>query len=130
LLSLLSYRTQDYQPRDGPTLLPWSLIEKMPYSWISWRHFPNWSTILCDNSSLCQVDTNLVSTVRESCCFFFFFPSSFQFDYSSLFPFPYLITFSSPGFSFPFLPVLYLCFLECLSGFHFQLHKAAYLCII
>jgi hypothetical protein len=30
---------------------PWSLIEKMPYSWISWRHFPNWSSFLCDNSS-------------------------------------------------------------------------------
>jgi hypothetical protein len=43
-------------------LLPWSLIEKMPYSWISWRHFPNWSSFLCDNSSLCQVDTKLAST--------------------------------------------------------------------
>jgi hypothetical protein len=32
----------------------WSLIEKMPCSWISWRHFPNWSSFLCDNSSLCQ----------------------------------------------------------------------------
>jgi hypothetical protein len=30
---------------------PWPLIEKMPYSWISWRHFPNWSSFLCDNSS-------------------------------------------------------------------------------
>jgi hypothetical protein len=43
LLSLLSYRTQDYQPRDVTTHKglshPWSLIEKMPYSWISWRHF-------------------------------------------------------------------------------------------
>jgi hypothetical protein len=68
LLSLLSYRTQDYQPRDGPThkgpFPPWSLIEKMPYSWISWRHFPNWSSFLCDNSSLCQVDTKLPSTDR------------------------------------------------------------------
>ena len=36
---------------------PWSLIEKMPYSWISWRHFLNWSSFLCDNSSLSQVDT-------------------------------------------------------------------------
>jgi hypothetical protein len=36
---------------------PWSLIEKMPYSWISWRHFLNWSSFLCDNSSLCQVNT-------------------------------------------------------------------------
>jgi hypothetical protein len=33
----------------------------MPYSWILWRHFPNWSSFLCDNSSLCQVDTNLAS---------------------------------------------------------------------
>ena len=40
--------------RDPP---PWSLIEKMLYSWISWRHIPNWSSFLCDNSSLCQVDT-------------------------------------------------------------------------
>jgi hypothetical protein len=38
-------------------LPPWSLIEKMPYSWISWRHFPNWSSFLSDNSSLCQLDT-------------------------------------------------------------------------
>jgi hypothetical protein len=32
-------------------LLLWSLIEKMPSSWISWRHFLNWSSFLCDNSS-------------------------------------------------------------------------------
>jgi hypothetical protein len=38
-------------------LPPWSLIEKMPYTWISWRHFLNWSSFLCDDSSLCQVDT-------------------------------------------------------------------------
>jgi hypothetical protein len=45
LLSLLCYRTQDHQPRDTTThigLGPPSLItEKMPYSWISWRHFLN-----------------------------------------------------------------------------------------
>jgi hypothetical protein len=41
---------------------PWSLIEKMPYSWISWRHFLNWSSFLCDNYSLCQVDRKLAST--------------------------------------------------------------------
>ena len=29
----------------------WSLIERMSYSWISWRHFLNWSSFLCDNSS-------------------------------------------------------------------------------
>jgi hypothetical protein len=44
LLSLLSYRTQDSQPmvgtiHKGPT--PLSLIEKMPYSCISWSHFLN-----------------------------------------------------------------------------------------
>jgi hypothetical protein len=32
-------------------LPPWSLIEKMPYSWISWKHFPNSCSFLCDNSS-------------------------------------------------------------------------------
>ena len=47
------------------TFPPWSLIEKMPYSWISWRHFPNWSSFLCDNSSLCQVDTKLASTMTN-----------------------------------------------------------------
>jgi hypothetical protein len=47
LFSLFSYRTQDHQPRDGTThngLGPpprWPLIEKMPYSWISQRHFLN-----------------------------------------------------------------------------------------
>jgi hypothetical protein len=29
---------------------PWSLIEKMPYSWISWRHFLNWSPFLYNSS--------------------------------------------------------------------------------
>ena len=60
LLSLLSYRTQDYQPSNGAThngpSQAWSPIEKMPYSWISWRHFLKGSFILCDNSTLCQVD--------------------------------------------------------------------------
>jgi hypothetical protein len=32
-------------------LLPWSLIEEMPYSWISWRHFPNWSSFLIITSA-------------------------------------------------------------------------------
>jgi hypothetical protein len=60
LLRLLSYRTQVYQPRYGTThngpSHPWLLIEKMPYSWISWRHFLKGGSFLCDNSSLCQVD--------------------------------------------------------------------------
>jgi hypothetical protein len=50
-------------------LPPWSLIEKMPYSWISWRHFLNWSSFLCDNSSLCQVDTKLASTTGTESIF-------------------------------------------------------------
>jgi hypothetical protein len=51
--SLLEPKTT--QPRDA--FPGWSLIEKMLHSWILWRHFPNWSSFLCDNSSLCQVDT-------------------------------------------------------------------------
>jgi hypothetical protein len=43
LLNLLSYRTQDSQPRNGIThngpSHPWSLVEKMPHSCILWRHF-------------------------------------------------------------------------------------------
>jgi hypothetical protein len=37
---------------------PWSLIEKMPHNGISWRHFPNWSSLFCNNSSLCQQKTS------------------------------------------------------------------------
>jgi hypothetical protein len=36
----------------------WSLIEKMPYSWISWRHFLNWSSFLCGNSSCVKLTHN------------------------------------------------------------------------
>jgi hypothetical protein len=39
-------------------LPPWSLIEKMPYSWISWRHFLNWSSFLCNNSSCVKLTQN------------------------------------------------------------------------
>jgi hypothetical protein len=46
---------KDYQPRDGTTYNepshPWLLTEKMPYSWISWRHFLKGGSFLCDNSS-------------------------------------------------------------------------------
>jgi hypothetical protein len=58
----LSAQRWNHPQRDLP---PWWLIEKMPYSWISWRHFPNWSSFLCDNSSLCQVDTKLASTAGK-----------------------------------------------------------------
>jgi hypothetical protein len=37
---------------------PWSVIEKMPYSWISWRHFLKWSSFLCDNSSCVKLTQN------------------------------------------------------------------------
>jgi hypothetical protein len=37
---------------------PWSLNKKMPYSWISWRHFLNWSSFLCDNSSCVKLKQN------------------------------------------------------------------------
>jgi len=37
-------------------LPPWSLVEKMPYSWVSGRHFLKGGSFLCDNSSSCQVD--------------------------------------------------------------------------
>jgi hypothetical protein len=69
LFSLLSYRPKTTSPEMAPPtgdLPSWSLIEKMPYSWISWRHFPNWSSFLCDNSSLCQVDTKLASISTNS----------------------------------------------------------------
>jgi hypothetical protein len=61
LLSLLSYRTKTTSPEMVPPtrgLSPWSLIEKMPYSWILWRHFLNWSSFLCDNSSCVKLTQN------------------------------------------------------------------------
>jgi hypothetical protein len=30
----------------------------MPYSWISWRHFFNWSSFLYDNSSCVKLTQN------------------------------------------------------------------------
>ena len=58
-------------PRMAPTTMgwalpPWSLVEKMPYIWISWRQFLNWGSFLCDNSSLCQVDTKPARTPSMS----------------------------------------------------------------
>jgi hypothetical protein len=40
-----------------------SLIEKMLYNWISWKQFLNWGSFLCDDSSLCQIDTKPTSTI-------------------------------------------------------------------
>jgi len=47
--SACSYRTQYYH--NVPSH-PWSLIEKMPYSWISWRHFLKGGSFPCGNSRL------------------------------------------------------------------------------
>ena len=61
LLSLLSYRNKTTSPEMAPPTRgppPWSLIEKMPYSQISWRHFLNWSSFLCDNSSCDKLTQN------------------------------------------------------------------------
>jgi hypothetical protein len=61
LPSLLSYRTKTTSQRwshPQRAFPPWSLIEKMPYNWISWRHFLNWSSFLCDNSSCVKLTQN------------------------------------------------------------------------
>ncbi len=69
LLSLLSYRTRLpaqrwFHPQGA--FRPWSLIEKMPYSWISWRHFLNWRSFLCDNSSYVKLTQTSQYTEDES----------------------------------------------------------------
>ena len=61
LLSLLSYRTKTTSPEMVPPtrdLSPLITNEKVPYSWISWRHFLNWSSFLCDNSSYVKLIQN------------------------------------------------------------------------
>jgi hypothetical protein len=40
-----------------------SLIKKMTYSLILWRHFLSWGSLLSDNSSFCQVGIKLASTL-------------------------------------------------------------------
>jgi hypothetical protein len=49
-------------PTMGWTLSRQSLIEKIPYSWISWRHFLSWGSLFLDDSSLCQADLKLART--------------------------------------------------------------------
>jgi hypothetical protein len=39
-------------PTRGPPRL---ITEKMPYSWISWRHFLTWSSFLCVNSNFVKL---------------------------------------------------------------------------
>ena len=71
LFSLLSYRTKDHQTRLAPPTMGWalpyqSLIKKMFYrlahSQILGKHFLNQSSLLSDDSRLCQVDINLSRT--------------------------------------------------------------------
>ena len=51
---LLSCRTRDHSPGMAPftmnwALPHWSLIEKMPYSWVSWKHCLNWGSFFDDS---------------------------------------------------------------------------------
>ena len=66
LLSLLSMATSPemVQPTRGPPSLitNWENALQLDLR----RHFPNWSSFLCDNCSLCQVDTKLTSTVLNN----------------------------------------------------------------
>jgi hypothetical protein len=45
----------------------------MPYSWISWRHFLNWSSFLCDNSSCVKLTHKTSQYSVQLLCFFMFF---------------------------------------------------------
>lgn len=73
LLILLSCRLQDHHyPQWTWTLPHWSLIEKIIYSRVSWRHFLN-QDFLCDDSSLCQVDTNPASIISKTVSSIFFY---------------------------------------------------------
>jgi hypothetical protein len=66
-------------PGMAPPTIDWTftpaplVIEQMPSSWISWRHFLSGSSFLCDKSNLCQVDTQnqpvqrLMTTIWHSC---------------------------------------------------------------
>ena len=48
----------------GWALLHQSLVKKMPYIQILWRHFLSVGSLFSDDSSLCQVDIKLASTIR------------------------------------------------------------------
>ena len=68
LLSLLSNRTQDYQwdstTHKGPSY-HLSLIEKVLYSWIPWRHCLKRGSFLWDNSCLCCWHTKPASILLQ-----------------------------------------------------------------
>lgn len=71
LFSLLSYQTQDLQPRNDsnhnglplPSSIPKKTSCMLAWSLILWRHFLNWVSFLTDDSSLCQADTKLDRTI-------------------------------------------------------------------
>ena len=76
-------------PTMGWALSTWSLVEKMPYSWISWRHFLNWGSFLCDNSACVKL------TQKQPVQGLF---HSYQFNFPAAFTHPHLAFFHS----FPF----------------------------
>jgi hypothetical protein len=72
LLIMLSYRTQDHQPRGdttpnglGPP--PTSITKKMSYrfaySLVIWRYILNRGFLFCDDQSPCQGDEKLPSII-------------------------------------------------------------------
>jgi hypothetical protein len=70
LFSLLSYRTQDHQPKVAPPTMGWalvyqSLIKNMPDLMEAFSH---WSSPLLDNSSSCQADIKLSNTGLKTLC--------------------------------------------------------------
>jgi hypothetical protein len=60
-MAFSAHRTQVYLSSDGIAHKvlgpPWLITEKMPYQWISGRHFLNWVSFLSDDFRFCQVDT-------------------------------------------------------------------------
>jgi hypothetical protein len=73
LLNLLSYSTQDNQPRGGPTHseLPTGITKKIYHPFAPkpiWReYFLKCGFLLCPkDSSFCQVDIKVASTAREN----------------------------------------------------------------
>lgn len=76
LLSLISYRTKDHQVREDTTqnrLGPFhhTIIKKMIYSYIIWKHLLIWVFLLLDISCFCQADRKQASTDRKYSFFVF-----------------------------------------------------------
>ena len=69
LTALLFMACLAWFPRDDTThnglTPPLSIanFKKLPYSWILWRHFLHWVSLLSDNFSLCQIDIRPASIV-------------------------------------------------------------------